>query len=169
MSKAEVVRALFEYNQWANERLLDAAARVSEEELARERDGDVGSLQAILMHIIGSHIVGLGVWKIEPPAMAKVEPGRVVAALRESYAGVHKKLREFVGSLTDEQLDEAMPLLNPQEGKWRTWERPVWQVALSFGTHAMQHRGEAAMILTELGHSPGQIDYSYFCWRGREQ
>ncbi len=26
-----------------------------------------------------------------------------------------------------------------------------------------------AMTLTELGHSPGQIDYSYFCWRAREQ
>jgi len=30
MSKAELVRSLFEYNQWADERLLDAAARVSE-------------------------------------------------------------------------------------------------------------------------------------------
>jgi uncharacterized damage-inducible protein DinB len=168
MGKVEMVRSLFEYNEWANERLLDAAAQVSEDELARERDGDFGSLQGILMHILGSHIVGLGVWKVESAAMAKVEPGRVVAALRESYKRVHEKLREFVASLTDERLDEAMPLLNPQDGKWRTWERPVWQVALSFGTHAMQHRGEAAMILTALGHSPGQIDYSYFCWREQE-
>ncbi len=36
---------------------------------------------------------------------------------------------------------------------------------LSVGSHAMAHRAEAAMILTELGSSPGEIDYSYYCWR----
>ena len=169
MGKLEIVRSLFEYNEWANDRLVDAAAQVSEDELTKERGVDFGSLQGILLHILASHMVAFVKWKIEPPPLAKVEPGRAVSALRESYAGVHEKLRGLVDSLTDDGLDETMPVLNPQDGGWRTWERPVWQVALSFGSHAMQHRAEAAMILTELGHSPGQIDYSYFCWRGREQ
>ena len=33
MSKLEMIRSLFEYNEWANEQLLEAAARVDEEEL----------------------------------------------------------------------------------------------------------------------------------------
>jgi uncharacterized damage-inducible protein DinB len=166
MGKSELIRTLFEHNEWANERLLDAAARLSEEELTRARGRDCGSLRDVLMHILGSHMVMIGAWKMQPPTMAAVEPGKVAAALRESFERVHEKLHELIDSLTDERLDETMTLLNPsKDGEWRTWERPVWQVALSFGTHAMQHRGEAAMILTELGHSPGEIDYSYFCWR----
>ena len=166
MGKAELIRSLYEHNEWANERLLDASARVSEEELTRVRGPDCGSLQDILMHILASHLVAIATWKMQPPALAKVEPGKAIEAMRASYERVHAKLRELVDSLTDESLDASMELLNPtKDGVWRTWQRPAWQVALSLGSHAMQHRGEAALILTELGHSPGEIDYSYFCWR----
>lgn len=169
MGKAELIRSLFEHNEWANERVLDAAARVSEEELTKERGPDCGSLHDILTHILGSHMMAIMTWKVEQPMPAKVEPGGLMAAMRESYSRVHEKLREIVDSLTDESLDGTIELLHPtKDGEWRTWERPAWQVALSYGSHAMQHRGEAALILTELGHSPGELDYSYFCWRIRE-
>ncbi|MEX0800968.1 MAG: DinB family protein [Dehalococcoidia bacterium] len=169
MGKAELIRALFEHNEWANDRLLDAASQVSEEELTRVRGPDCGSLQDILMHILASHLVAIATWKMQPPALAKVESGKAAEAMRESYSRVHATLRELVDSLTDESLDASMEMHNPtKDGKWRTWQRPAWQVALSLGSHAMQHRGEAAMILTELGHSPGEIDYSYYCWRSRD-
>ncbi len=101
--------------------------------------------------------------------MAKVEPGRILAAMRESYDRAHGGIREMVGSLSDERLEEPMTLRNPdQDGGWRTWERERWHVLISMGTHSMQHRGEAALILTSLGHSPGEIDYSYWNWRTQE-
>jgi uncharacterized damage-inducible protein DinB len=89
-----------------------------------------------------------------------------MAAIRESYATAHELLQDFLGSLTDERLDEVSPLLDPlEDGEWRTWHRPTWQVMLSVGSHAMAHRAEVAMILSALDSSPGEIDYSYFCWR----
>ncbi len=104
-------------------------------------------------------------WTGEMPPIAKVEPGRAMAAIRESYESGHERLREFVESLSDGGLDEVSSLMDPQDGEWRTWHRPFWQVMLSVGSHAMGHRTEAAMILSELGSSPGEIDYSYYCWR----
>ena len=169
MSKLEIVRAVFEHNEWANVLVLDAAAGLSEDELTKERGPDCGSLQDVLMHILSSHVFMLMVAGQPPLEMAKVEPGKIMAAMRESYDRAHGGIREMVGSLSDESLEEPMTLRNPdQDGGWRTWERARWHVMTSMGTHSMQHRGEAALILTSLGHSPGEIDYSYWNWRTRE-
>src|SRR3990172_11098579 len=101
MSKLEMVRSLFEYNEWANEQVLEAAARVNEEELTRERGVSFGSVQGILLHILGSHVSWLMKWTGEPPPLARVEPGRVMPAIRESFDVAHERLRAYVSSLTD--------------------------------------------------------------------
>ena len=36
MSKIEFIRSIYGYNEWANGHVLDAASKLSEEELARE-------------------------------------------------------------------------------------------------------------------------------------
>jgi uncharacterized damage-inducible protein DinB len=165
MSKLEMTRSLFEYNEWANCRMLEAAGQVDETELVRAREAGFGSIQGILLHILGSHVSWLMKWTGEAPPLARVEAGRVVDALRKSYGTVHERLREYVWSLNESQVEEVTSVLDPQDGTWRTWERPFWQVLLSVGSHAMAHRAEAALALTELGASPGEIDYSMWCWR----
>ncbi len=35
----------------------------------------------------------------------------------------------------------------------------LWQTLLHQVNHATQHRSEAAMMLTRLGHSPGEPDF----------
>jgi uncharacterized damage-inducible protein DinB len=168
LSKAELIRSLFEYNVWANNAVLGAASQVAEEEITRDlgpAGAGHGSLQGILLHILGSHVSWLMKWTGEPPHIALVEPGRVMPAIRESFDAAHERLRAYVGSLTDAALDAETELMDPQDGQWRTWRRPLWQVMLSTGTHAAQHRGEAALILSGLGHSPGEIDYSMWAWR----
>ncbi len=169
MSKLEMVKSLFEYNEWANERLLEAAARADEAYLLRENNPSFGSLQGILLQILGSHVSWLMKWTGEAPPLARLEPGRIADGLRESYAATHKHLRDYIGSLTEDQVEQVMSLLDPQDGEWRTWQRPAWQMFLSVGSHAMAHRAEAAMLLTELGASPGEIDYSMWCWRRHEE
>ena len=168
MSKTELIRSLFDYNEWANNAILDAASAVPEDEVTRdlgEGAAGHGSLQGILLHILASHVSWLMKWTGEPPRLARVGPGRVMPAIRESYGTAHERLRAYIGSLTEAALDAETELMDPQDGEWRTWRRPLWQVMLSTGTHAAQHRGEAALILTRLGHSPGEIDYSMWCWR----
>ena len=169
MSKTELIRSLFDYNEWANNAVLDAASRVAEDEITRDLGSGGaghGSLQGILLHILGSHVSWLMKWTGEPPHIARVEPGRVMPAICESYATAHERLRAYIGSLTDAALDAETELMDPAPaGGWRTWRRPLWQVMLSTGTHAAQHRGEAALILTALGHSPGETDYSMWAWR----
>lgn len=170
MSKREIVTSIFDHNEWANERVLDAAAELSEEELTEMRGPDCGSLQDILSHMLASHVFMLMVNGRQPPKLDEVKPGSVMRTLQESFERVHPALRELAESFSDEGLDEVVTVDNPDlEGVWRKWERPRWNVLMAMGTHAMQHRGEAALILTGLGHSPGELDFSVWSWRTREE
>ena len=35
---------------------------------------------------------------------------------------------------------------------------PVWQMLVHVFNHGTQHRSEAALVLTQEGHSPGEMD-----------
>jgi uncharacterized damage-inducible protein DinB len=39
------------------------------------------------------------------------------------------------------------------------WSYPLWQQLINQVNHATQHRSEVAVILTECGHSPGDLDF----------
>jgi hypothetical protein len=41
-------------------------------------------------------------------------------------------------------------------------ERILWQVMVHLVNHGTQHRSEAAALLTDFGHSPGDLDLVYF-------
>jgi uncharacterized damage-inducible protein DinB len=39
---------------------------------------------------------------------------------------------------------------------------PMWQMLAHLANHGTQHRSEAAVILTEAGRSPGDLDMIFF-------
>ncbi len=42
---------------------------------------------------------------------------------------------------------------------------PLWQLMLQQVNHATQHRSEAAVMLTQFGHSPGDLDFIIYLHR----
>ncbi|MEX1195525.1 MAG: DinB family protein [Dehalococcoidia bacterium] len=165
MSKLEMIRRLYQYHEWADDRLLTAAARVPEEVLTQAADIPFGNARDNLLHILGSQVSWLMRWTGEPPELATIEPGRVVTALSESYRWAHHRLGSYIGALTEEEVELPIKFVEFDGGKQHNLERPMWEVLLSVGSHGMGHRGEVAAVLTAAGASPGEIDYSEFAWR----
>jgi uncharacterized damage-inducible protein DinB len=62
---------------------------------------------------------------------------------------------QFVASVTDESLYGKVKYVSA-EGV--PHERALWETMAHLVNHGMQHKTEAAGILTGLGHSPGDID-----------
>jgi len=80
-------------------------------------------------------------------------------AIRARWERIERDTHAFVAGLTDDALARVLEYTNMQGERWAY---PLWQQMLHQVNHATQHRSEAAMMLTRLGHSPGWLDLLYF-------
>jgi uncharacterized damage-inducible protein DinB len=163
---AQGFRLLSEYNAWANDRVLEKAAEVPEAAYYAAAEGlSFGTLHATLVHIMLGELVWLSRWRGEkPPELLK--DGRLAATLAQTEVPMLARLREiwdakrgkqasFFAMLTDEVV--AAPLrYEDQYGNPN--QQPLWQLMTHLLNHRTQFRAEAAVRLTQLGHSPGDLD-----------
>lgn len=157
--KVEDIKLLFGYNEWADKRILNKAAALSWDQLTAPNAFGWGSLFGALAHILHAE----NVWRnrLSGEAGSNAIDGADFAdlsALRARWEIEHIALRQFVAGLTDEKADADFVL--ERDGK--AGRRPLWHFLLHLYTHGVQHRSECAAILTDIGHSPGLMDFSVF-------
>ena len=152
------ISTLIHFNFWANGRLLTACEQLTQELLLREMTPDPGwgSLLGILVHILDAEYGWRSVLQAEEAnTILEVSDFANVAALKASWDSERAAWFNFVSSLSDDLVSQT----HGQEGK----NRPhIWQTIVHVVTHGIQHRGEAAFILTGYGHSPGELDFDVF-------
>lgn len=68
-------------------------------------------------------------------------------------------MRSYLAGLTDDDLTSIIRY--SRTGGTRL-ETPLWQILLHVINHGTQTRSEAAVLLTQFGHSPGDLDYMIF-------
>ena len=160
MSASDYVRALYEYNAWANGHVIDAAARLPEAELTRDLGASFGSIHDNLRHVAGAQTLWLSRWAGAAPLdLPAPQDGRLIETLREAFDLSHAAIDAFVSSLTDERLAGTCSYTDT---RGQPQERYLWQAMLQVVNHGTHHRAEAAMLLTSLGSAPRQLDYIFF-------
>jgi uncharacterized damage-inducible protein DinB len=82
-----------------------------------------------------------------------------LGALEKKFQEEEKAMRAWLDRITDDDVNGKVTYTN-DEGILRT--RTLWHCLLHVVNHGTQHRSEAAAILTEFGHSPGDIDLIVF-------
>lgn len=151
------IRALFDYNAWANERLLAAAAGLTAEEFTAPTRFPRGSLRGSLLHILNAVRFHLAHWEGGPPRPALAANDIPdVAALAARVERDEATLRAFLATLTDADLDR--PCTITFGGDYDDVTAPLWQLMVHVVNHGTQHRSDIAQMLTDLGHSPGDLD-----------
>ncbi len=156
----DVVRNLYDYNAWANARVLDAAAALTPEQFVAPGGASFDSVRDTLAHTMHAQWLYLERWHGRAPrAWPEVSAFADVAALRARWDEIERETRAFVATLDDARLAAPLSYVNMQG---ETWTYPLWQQMLHQVNHATQHRSEAAVLLTQMGHSPGWLDLLYF-------
>ena len=79
-----------------------------------------------------------------------------VAALRARWLEVDTATRTYLSTLAERDLGRMVSYVN---FAGETWSYTLWQQLFNQINHATQHRSEAALLLTQFGHSPGDLDF----------
>jgi uncharacterized damage-inducible protein DinB len=138
------------YNAWANERVYNAAAKLSDEQYRADRGAFFKSVHGTLNHIL----VGDRIWmqrftgKGDAPARLDVILYEDLASLRAARDREDARISAFIGQLTEEKLAAAfsyVTITNP-----KTVTQPLAPALDHFFNHQTHHRGQAHAILTGL-------------------
>lgn len=163
---AEHFKTLLQYNRWANHRILATASFVSPEEYHATVGGlSFGSLHGTLVHALIAEIVWLARFEGEqPPEHLKDARGsnKIAAesipsfeALMALWQAEDAKQAAFIEALTDEDVEAPLGYRTQYNEPNR---QPLHEVLAHFVNHGTQFRAEAAVRLSQLGYSPGDLD-----------
>jgi uncharacterized damage-inducible protein DinB len=159
MNKQDI-QLLYKYNAWANKRILDAAAQVTGEQFLAPASYPHGGLRSTLTHALFAEWIWRTRWLGESPKeRIKPEEFPAVDALRTRWLKEENVLQAFIDTLTDEKLNAPFQF---KTTRGEEMENVLWQAMAHVVNHGTQHRSEAAAMLTDFNHSPGDIDLIVF-------
>ncbi len=153
---------IYDYNYWANRRILTACARISPEQYAAPTSHSYGSLRGTLVHGLEAEYA----WRLLCQTNSLAGFRELTEAtfptldgLAQRWAEEEAAMRAYLAGLTDEDLT-GFVRYTTDEGQKRA--RVLWQCLYHVVNHGTQHRSEAAVLLTDYGASPGDVDFTLF-------
>jgi uncharacterized damage-inducible protein DinB len=150
----------FEYNRWANARLLDAVAALTNEQFNRDLSSSYPSIRDTLTHLLAAEEVWLMRWKgLSPKSMLETASFPDVRSLKVKWAEVEMDQWNFLSKISDESLQE---IVEYQNFKDEVWEYPLWAMIHEMVNHASYHRGQVVSMLRQVGAAPTQLDFLVF-------
>lgn len=159
MSPSEI-SLLYDYNTWANRRVLGAAEKLSSEQFTRPLRSSFSSIRDTLAHIYGAEWIWLERFQGRSPSA--LPPATVFAdcqSLREIWIKHDERLRSFVVGLSQADLDREMEYKTLRFGVYRN---PLWQSMQHLVNHGTYHRGQVTTLLRQLGAEPILTDLMHF-------
>ena len=148
------------YNRWANRQLLQAAAALSADEFSKDMRASFGSVRGTLVHILWGESGWLRYWK-ERAFIAEfvLDDFPTVAALETRWSELEDAQRAYVAGLTDEALMEPRAV--------DEYTYTLGELIQQTLTHSTHHRGQAVLLLRQLGHTPPETDFRVFLTESR--
>jgi uncharacterized damage-inducible protein DinB len=143
----------FQYNLWANLRLLDACAQLSDVQLDTTTKGTFGSVRETLMHLFTAeegyarHCNFTG--PAPTPRLADLSAFPGFDELRRRAEGSGK---ELIAIAEQGNLDQILHL---DDG---TYDAPVIIVLIQAINHAIDHRSQIATLLSQQNIEPLDLD-----------
>jgi uncharacterized damage-inducible protein DinB len=147
------LRTLLDYHYWARDRVLDAVAALTSEQLTRDMGGSFRSVRDTLVHLYGAEWVWCSRWNGESPTGFPADSLADVAAIRARWVELESNVRAVLDRTGEQGLDRAIEyrMIN---GDARA--SIFWQMIQHVVNHASYHRGQVTTMLRQLGAAPPQ-------------
>jgi uncharacterized damage-inducible protein DinB len=153
------INLIYEYNYWANKRILAQCKNVILEQFTEPAEFPYGGLRGTMVHVLEAE----NAWRTR---FEGVDFSEILEAefptfesLEARFADEEKAMRKYLANVREEALANVVryPI---DDGKFR--ERILWHCLVHVVNHGTQHRSEAAALLTRFNQSPGDLDFTVF-------
>jgi uncharacterized damage-inducible protein DinB len=156
----EMLTTLFTHFTWARDRLLDAAAGLTAEQLrAADVPGGYGSIHDTFAHMAASEWM----WLARIGGQSPTPPGGSdfadLTAIRAWWDEEHARTLAYLRGLTPGELQRVIVYRNAEGREFR---RRVWHALLHIANHQTEHRAQIAALLTHYGIAPPPTDLVVF-------
>jgi len=159
MNKQDV-EYLYEYNRWANARLLDAASKLTPEQYSRDLQSSHRSVRDTLAHILAAEWIWLERWKgVSPNALLIPSEFPTVESLETRWAVVEGDYTAFLSGVTDGSLATVIAYTNT---RGEEWAYPLGRMLQHVMNHSSYHRGQVTTMLRQLGAQVNPVDLLVF-------
>ena len=150
------------YNAWANQRLYDAAARLSPEQYRADRGDFFKSVHGTLNHLLVTDRVWLQRFTGEGDAPATLD-----AILFETFDGLRaaretedRRIVDFVDRLDDARI--AGTIRYRRVSSPQAFEQQLAPALAHWFNHQSHHRGQVHALLTGLVGEAPELDLLFF-------
>jgi len=160
MQLPEYFVKILDYNLWANQRVLNAAERLTEEQFSRKLGESWGSVHHTLVHIMNAEWIWLERWHGNSPReWLPFDDFPTVAALREHWATITSEQLTFVKKQTPESLEQVLSYHN---SRGIACQAPLWLLLGHLVNHGTHHRGELTAMFALLDVPHKENDFYYY-------
>lgn len=152
---ADTLRLHLSYSAWASQRLVEAAAKLTPEELARDFKTSDHNVVGTLAHAFAGDRIWLSRVKGEPPKPFITDEDRRLDILQNEWPPLQKRWKMFADALSDQDM---LATISYKDTKGNSYESPLWQILLHLVNHGTHHRGQVSGFLRAMGHTPPPVD-----------
>jgi uncharacterized damage-inducible protein DinB len=151
---------LYDYNYWANRKLFQALSPLTPEQFTQTVTGSYGSIRHTMVHMLSAEWGWLDRCGGHPrgPAL-KPDDYPTLESLVTTWRTVEGYVRDFLSGLGDRDLERVIEYTNPKGEKRAGVLGELLQHAAN---HAAHHRGQVALLIRSLGHTPGNFDLLFY-------
>jgi len=154
------IHLIYNYNYWASGQILAAAARVTDEQFLAPASFPYGGLHGTLLHTLEAEWSWRALFQtIEDASELLPADYPDLPAIETRWREEETAMRAYLAGLRDEDMESHLRYTTDTGIKR---DRILWHCLLHVVNHGTQHRSEAAALLTENGHSPGDLDFTVF-------
>jgi uncharacterized damage-inducible protein DinB len=156
MVTPELLRFMFQYNAWADRRLLDACASLTNEQFTRNLGSSFSSVRDTVTHLYGAEWVWNERFQERSPSALLSGAGYPdLASIRAKLEEMDQYYIDYVSKLTQKDLDRVIRYKGFTGDEF---SNPIWQSLHQLTNHASYHRGQVVTLLRQLGVKPVSTD-----------
>ncbi len=135
----EQIKELYEYNNWANQRLWEAVESVSAEQLNIDVHNGIGSIFTTLVHLVNASWIWRSRWEGNTPArVLLVADFPTLQSVRTRWQEEEAQMQRFLATSHDEDLTREVRYTRPAT-PGQVFTMALWKSMLHLINHQLTY------------------------------